>query len=160
MSEQGFVPDGFAAPVAPSGAGYRLEPLGPQHNEADHAAWTSSIAHIRATPGFDGEWPPVDGMSLEANLADLQRHADDFAARRGFTYTVLDDAGVVVGCVYIYPSRTEDGTADGTEDGTAKVSSWVSADRADLDGPLHDAVAAWLAADWPFKRVRYRDAAE
>jgi hypothetical protein len=31
-----------------------LEPLSVRHNEADHAAWTSSIDHIRATPGFAG----------------------------------------------------------------------------------------------------------
>ncbi|UJW29792.1 hypothetical protein L3Q67_31775 [Saccharothrix sp. AJ9571] len=35
-----------------------FEPLGPQHNRADHAAWTSSIEHIRSTPGYpDGDWP-------------------------------------------------------------------------------------------------------
>ncbi len=49
----------------------------------------SSIEHIRATPGF----PTVAGraaMTLEENRADLERHARDFAARSGFTYTVLD----------------------------------------------------------------------
>jgi hypothetical protein len=30
----------------------------------------------------------MGGMTLEANLADLRRHANDFAQRRGFTYTV------------------------------------------------------------------------
>lgn len=29
-------------------------------------------------------------MTPEANLRDLWRHAADFAARRGFTYAVLD----------------------------------------------------------------------
>lgn len=148
MADHDFVPPDFAVPRELSGDGFRLEPLHPRHNEADHAAWTSSIEHIRATPGFDGGWPPPEGMSPEANLRDLERHADDFERRRGFTYSVLagDD---VVGCVYIYPDR-EDGR-------TAKVSSWVRADRAELDGPLHEAVAAWLAS-WPFERVRYRPA--
>ena len=55
-------------------------PLGPEHNESDHAAWSTSIEHVRATPGFRGhDWPPVEGMSLEANLSDLERHADDYA---------------------------------------------------------------------------------
>jgi hypothetical protein len=44
-------------------------------------------------------------MSLDENLRDLGSHADDFEQRAGFTYTVLDDEDVVVGCVYIYPSR-------------------------------------------------------
>ena len=88
---------------------FRLEPLGPQHNESDHAAWTSSIEHIRATPGYpDGRWPPADGMTLEENLADLRRHAGDFTRGVGFTFTVLDpDDNDVIGCVYIYPSRAE-----------------------------------------------------
>jgi hypothetical protein len=42
-------------------------------------------------------------MSLDENLRDLRRHADDFQRRVGFTYTVLDDEDRVIGCVYIYP---------------------------------------------------------
>jgi hypothetical protein len=131
------------------GDGFRLEPLGPQHNEADHAAWTSSIEHIHGTPGFrERDWPPPTGMTLAENLRDLERHADDFEQRRGFTYTVLDDGGRVVGCVYIYPSQS-----DGQ---VARVRSWVRADRAELDTPLHDAVTAWLSSDWPFSESCYR----
>src|ERR1700733_15595694 len=48
----GFVPAGFQVPTALTAGALRLEPLGPQHNEADYAAWTGSIEHIRATPGF------------------------------------------------------------------------------------------------------------
>src|SRR5205807_2303778 len=89
---------------------FRLEPLGPEHNERDYAAWTNSVDHIRATPGFERGWPR--DMTLEENRTDLERHATDFRERRGFTYTVLDpDAGDdVIGCVYIYPSR--EGTHD------------------------------------------------
>jgi hypothetical protein len=73
--------------------------------EDDHEAWSSSIEHIRATPGFpDGRWPRA--MTLEENHADLERHARDFAARCGFTYTVLDPSDrSVIGCVYIYPDN-------------------------------------------------------
>jgi hypothetical protein len=125
--------------------------LGPEHNAADHAAWSASIAHIRATPGFHGrDWPPTEGMSLHENLADLERHAHDFAERVGFTYTVLAPGGHdVLGCVYIYPSRDERHDAD--------VRSWVRADVAELDGELHAAVAEWLADAWPFAAVDYAD---
>ena len=142
-----FVPADFTPPTSLDTDQFRLEPLGPQHNEADHAAWMSSIDHIRATPGYaDGDWPPVEGMTLDANLSDLRGHADDFAARRGFTFTVLDpDDGDVIGCVYLYPAATDD------EDVTAK--SWVRASRAKLDVPLADAVVAWLDAVWPWARV-------
>lgn len=144
-----FVPDDFVVPRNLAGPGFRLEPLGPQHNESDHAAWTSSIDHIRSTPGFpDGRWPPPAAMSLKENLRDLQRHSDDFERRRGFTYTVLDTEDRVIGCVYIYPSKADNRVA--------QVQSWVSADRAELDTPLHNAVADWLANAWPFKGLDYR----
>jgi hypothetical protein len=142
-----FVPDGFEPPTSLVSDRFRLEPLGPEHNESDHAAWSSSIGHIRSTPGYpDGDWPPVRGMSLDSNLADLERHAADFSAHRGFTFTVLEPADDdVIGCVYLYPTSSAD------HDVT--VQSWVRADRADLDVPLADAVAAWLADEWPWQRV-------
>ena len=142
-----LVPDGFDPPTRLDGDGFWLEPLGPEHNDADHAAWMSSIGHIRATPGWAGsDWPRE--MSLDDNRKDLERHAGDFVARKGFTYTVRSQVdGDVIGCVYIYPER--DGDAD------AHVSSWVRASHADLDGPLAEAVADWLARDWPFGHVRY-----
>src|ERR1700728_39041 len=107
MSDQFFVPADFAVPDGLAAGEFRLEPLGPQHNAADYAAWTASIGHIRATPGFAGKsWPHE--MSLEETLRDLERHAQDFAERRGFTYTVLGTGtGDVIGCVYIYPRRGE-----------------------------------------------------
>lgn len=147
MTSDDFVPVGFRAPTSLTTDRFRLEPLGPQHNEADHGAWTSSIEHIRSTPGYsDTQWPPPSGMSLEQNLADLSRHADDFTRSVGFTFTVLDpDDGDVIGCVYLYPSRSEEWDVT--------VRSWVRADRADLDVPLADAVAGWLATDWPWERV-------
>lgn len=148
MADSPFVPDDFDPPTTLVTAAFRLEPLGPPHNDADHAAWMSSIDHVRATPGFpDGRWPPVEGMTLERNLADLERHAADFAARRGFTFTVLDPAtDDVIGCVYVYPTKDSDAEVS--------VQSWVRASHAELDAPLADAVAAWLAADWPWTRVQ------
>ena len=145
MSADAFVPDDFDPPRTLVAERFRLEPLGPQHNESDLAAWTSSIEHIRSTPGFaDGNWPPLEGMSHEENLADLTRHAADFEARKGFTFTVLDPAGgEVIGCVYVYPAKSPDHDV--------QVHSWVRADVSELDGPLAQAVADWLAADWPWQ---------
>jgi len=147
MSSDAFVPVGFDPPTSLVTEEFRLEPLGPQHNEADLAAWMSSIEHIRATPGYpDGDWPPRSGMSLEQNLRDLRRHADDFATGAGFTFTVLEPPDDdVIGCVYLYPSASRDHDAT--------VQSWVRADRAVLDVRLADLVARWLAADWPWRRL-------
>jgi hypothetical protein len=142
----GFVPDDFVAPRGLVGDGFWLEPLGPEHNEGDYRAWMSSISHIRATPGFEGRtWPRP--MSLAENLGDLERHAADFAARSGFTYTVrAAGSDEIIGCLYIYPA------ADGSG---AEVRSWVSADHARLDAALYEAVSAWLRSAWPFAAVRY-----
>ncbi|MFE2722417.1 N-acetyltransferase [Kitasatospora sp. NPDC059327] len=148
MSDHPLVPADFAVPRALAAEGFRLEPLGERHNASDLAAWTSSVDHIHATPGWTGSWPPAEGMTPEQNLADLRRHAADFEHRRAFTYTVLESPGdAVVGCVYIHPDREDPATT--------RVSSWVRADRAELDAPLYRAVAAWLAADWPLRTVRH-----
>jgi hypothetical protein len=150
MTADAVVPADFDPPNRLVTEDFVLEPLGPQHNEADHAAWTSSIDHIRSTTGFVGSsWPPPEGMTLESNLADLVRHAEDFEQRRGFTFTVLDPAdGDVIGCLYVYPSK------DDAWDVSAR--SWVRASHAHLDTPLADAVADWLARDWPWARVDRR----
>lgn len=144
-----FVPGDFDVPGELVTTQFRLEPLGPQHNAADYDAWTSSMAHIRATPGF-ARWKWPREMTPEENLGDLRRHAKDFAARTGFTYTVLDPGGRVVGCVYIYPVKGEEDAP-----GVADVHSWVRADRAELDVPLYTAVSEWLADAWPFTEIRY-----
>lgn len=142
-----FVPPDFDVPLRLVTPRFVLEPLGPEHNEQDYDAWTSSMEHIAATPGWgDSRWPHE--MTPDENRADLQRHADDFRSRTGFTYTVLEPASRdVIGCVYIYPARECDDDAG--------VRSWVRASHAELDAPLWRAVSDWLASDWPFAGVAY-----
>src|SRR3954451_11396862 len=110
MDEPSFVPDEFEPPRSLDGPGFRLEPLTGEHNASDHAAWSSSMEHIHATPGFQGNWPHE--MTLDQNMADLLRHHRDFEARRGFTFTVLDAEDDVIGCVYIYPLAGDPQAAD------------------------------------------------
>lgn len=143
-----FLPDGFPPPPAPRTDRFWLEPLGPEHNDADFAAWRSSIEHIHATAGFrDQRWPHP--MTAEENLADLARHATHFRRRLGFTYTVRDSGSFdVIGCVYIYPD------VDPSVD--AHVRSWVRASRGGLDPVLAAVIQQWLDDDWPFTTVRYR----
>lgn len=143
-----FVPDDFVVPAPPRADALWLERLGPQHNDADFAAWTSSTAHIHATVGFENSrWPHP--MTLDDNLGDLVMHADHFQRRLGFTYTVRsakDDD--VIGCVYVYPS--DDPAVDAT------VRSWVRESHAELDAVLAAVVGEWLADAWPFTTIRYR----
>jgi hypothetical protein len=46
-----FAPERFEPPAGLATERFVLEALGPQHNQSDHEAWSSSIEHIRATPG-------------------------------------------------------------------------------------------------------------
>ncbi|MGH3066028.1 MAG: N-acetyltransferase [Gaiellaceae bacterium] len=140
-----LVPDDFEVPIRFENAAFHLEPLGPEHNERDHDAWSSSMDHIRATLGFRARrWPYP--MSLEENLADLERHRAEFDARTAFAYSVLDpQTGDVVGCAYVDP--------DDARDGAATVRSWVRVTYADLDEALRDAIVDWLERDWPFAWV-------
>jgi RimJ/RimL family protein N-acetyltransferase len=142
-----FVPDDFVVPLSLVTEAFRLEPLGPEHNEADYAAWHSSIDHIRSTPGMQGRSWPRPEMTLDDNLKDLRGHARDFANRTGFTYTVRDpDSGEIIGCVYIYPWKNEPGV---------RVLSWVRASRASLDKPVYEAVSEWVRTAWPFTSFAY-----
>jgi hypothetical protein len=141
-----FVPNDFEIPIRFDGPGFRLEPLGPQHNERDHAAWMSSIDHIQSTPGFEPPVPWPTPMSLEANLADLERHARDFEDRKGFTYSIVD-GDHVIGCVYVYPTETPDHDA--------AVSSWVRASRAEMDAVVHRSLSTWIGEAWPFESPIY-----
>jgi hypothetical protein len=148
MPQEPLVPDDFDVPRVLRSAQFRLEPLGPQHNVADLNAWTTSVDHIRATPGFEGRsWPPDGGLSAEGNLVDLVRHADEFDRRVAFAYTVLrpenDD---VIGCLYLDP---------GPRAGSVDVRSWVRADTADLDPVLRREMRQWLTDVWPFDEVAY-----
>ena len=143
-----FVPREFVVPQRLETEQFTLEPLGPQHNERDYDAWTSSADHIHATPGWEeSSWPRE--MTLEENARDLERHAADFRERTGFTYTVLDrDGGDVVGCVYIYP-LPEDAADE------VRVLSWVRASHAHLDELLWRTVSDWIGSEWPFGSVEY-----
>lgn len=138
-------------PSPPRGQVFRLEPLGPEHNERDHAAWMGSIEHIHTLPGFrEGDidatgWPYE--MSLDDNLADLVMHRREFDERIAYVYSVLDPAtDDVIGCVYIDP--------DDKGDAEMKMICWTRASHAHLYEDLNEVVLAWLAADWPFESVR------
>jgi RimJ/RimL family protein N-acetyltransferase len=122
--------------------------LGPEHNAADLEAWSSSIGHIQATPGFGSAGWPQRRYTLEENRADLEQHLDHHQRRLDFAWTVLDPEApeTVLGCVYLKPDPS------GVAEGAAR--SWVRASCAQLDRPLRDHLAAWFDVAWPV-RVRY-----
>lgn len=147
MADQ-LVPDDFAVPTGLINQRFGWSRSGRSTTRATTPP-TSSTDHIRATPGFPyGDWPAIAGMTLDANLTDLQGHARDFA-RRTFTYAVLEpEDAEVIGCVYIYPSRNPGFDTD--------VRCWVRADRAELDGPPAKAVEGWLSSKWCVGSINFR----
>jgi hypothetical protein len=147
MSISPFVPADFVVPSSLIDESFVLEPLNPERNEADYTAWTSSVEHIRRTPGFaESAWPSE--ISLEQNRADLERHAKEFTERQQFIYSVLDlERAEVIGCVNIVPSKNP--LFD------AEITSWVRSDRAELDSPLCRRVSRWVSELWPFEAVSY-----
>jgi hypothetical protein len=142
--ETQFIPTDFEVPLTFDGSGFRLEPLGPIHNERDHEAWMTSIEHVRATPGMGGrEWPAP--MTLADNLADLEMHSMEFADRQSFTYSILEGESVI-GCVYIVP---------GHGGHHAEVRSWVRESKSDMDLVVWQELSEWLVRKWPFRSFVY-----
>jgi hypothetical protein len=146
-----LVPVDFPVPLPPGHASFDFEVLGPEHNEADLAAWSSSMEHIHASPGWRADGWPDRVYSLEENRADLERHRDHHEQGNDFAWTVLvPGTREVIGCAYLKPDPT--GRAH------AEARSWVRADRAHLDRPLREHLAPWFERAWPFT-VRYATSA-
>jgi hypothetical protein len=137
-----FMPAAFDVPRIVRFPSFRLEALGPEHNERDHAAWMSSMEHIHATDGFEGHPWPVP-MTLEENLADMEMHAREFDDRTSFTWSIVASQGdEVIGCVYLYPF-------DPSRPGRGRFRCWVTAARAAEDAPIRDQLDEWFAANLP-----------
>lgn len=139
MSE--FIPATFDVPRSVHFPSFRLEALGPEHNDRDHAAWTSSMEHIHATEGFEGHpWPMP--MTLAENLADMEMHAREFDERTSFTWSILAPDDEVIGCVYLYPF-------DPPRSGRGRFRCWVTAERAADDAVIRDRLEEWFAQYLP-----------
>jgi hypothetical protein len=148
--DSAFVAPDFELPDPPARREFVLVPLTVDHNEGDLHAWSSSVEHIHATPGFAGRPWPDEPMTLERNAADLQGHVDDFRERRGFTYSVLQPGNQeVIGCVYIYPASEPEVDVD--------VRSWVRVTHAHLDSEVFRTVRQWLRDAWPFRTIAYAE---
>ncbi len=85
-------------------------------------------------------------MTLVENRKDLVDHASDFEKRSGFTYSILD-GDEVIGCIYIYPSSA---TGEG-----ARVRSWVTESRSDMDAVVWRSLSEWIETSWPFQNSLY-----
>ncbi|MEZ5265315.1 MAG: hypothetical protein R2755_26850 [Acidimicrobiales bacterium] len=90
-------------------------------------------------------------MTGEHDRADLARHEREIERHEPFNDALFDrDETALLGCVYIDPP-VKAGTC-------AEVCWWAIDDLvgSDVEAALAAVLPAWLAADWPFERVRYR----
>lgn len=142
-----FIPADFAVPEGLETSEFRLRMLSVNDVVKDYDAVMSSVEHCNTIwPG--GKWPK--GLSLEQNLIDLGWHQKEFQTRRSFAYTVVNPSGsMVVGCVYIEPTRKRGHDAE--------VYLWAR--QSELAGGLEDrlyaAVKDWIAKMWPFISVAF-----
>ena len=147
MSTKRFVPDDFEVPAYLETDRFRLRMLSVDDVEKDYEAVIESRKLLHTV--FGGPWPRL-GFTLEENLADLERHQQEFLSRKAFAYTVVSlDETRVLGCVYIDPPETTDSDA--------VVVMWVRQTEYDkgLDEILFNEVRNWIRSEWPFKKVDY-----
>jgi len=147
-----WLPDDFAHPIRVDlSTGHYLRPIRAADVDIDYPAVMGSQARLWSVFGEVWRWPPPD-MSREHDLEDLARHERENEAHESFCYAVLTaDGGELKGCVYIDPCEHEDGDCD------AQVTWWITDDAVgtDLEAALDELVPRWMAAAWPFGRVRF-----
>lgn len=147
MKKPLFVPSEFEIPSVHESQHFRLRMLSVEDVELDYEAVIESRELLQSM--FGGDWPR-EGFTLEENLADLERHQQEFLDREAFAYTVVSlDETRVLGCLYINPTKKI--KAD------AVIHMWVRQSEFDkgLDPILFAAVKEWVSSSWPFEVVEY-----
>jgi len=141
-----FVPSDFEVPSVFEMERFRLRMLSVDDVQKDYEAVIESRDLLRSK----GSTWPRDGFTLEENLADLERHQQEFLDRKAFAYTVVSlDERRVLGCLYINPTDRE-----GID---AVVYMWARQSEHDLglDLILFETVKQWMGEVWPFEIVVY-----
>lgn len=146
MKTAPFVPHDFEIPAVLETDRFRLRMLSVDDVEKDYEAVIESRDLLHS---MGSTWPR-EGFTIEENLADLQRHQQEFLDRKAFAYTVVSlDESRVLGCLYINPT-----TQEGYD---ALAYMWVRQSEYDkgLDPLLFQTVKTWLESAWPFTAVHY-----
>jgi len=145
MKKTQFVPPDFGPPVLET-KHFRLRMLSVDDGEKDYKAVMETQERFHS---MGSSWPR-EGFTIEENLADLERHQQEFLDREAFAYTVVSlDESRVLGCVYINPAKSDETDA--------KVRMWVRQSEYDkgLDAVLFAEVKEWMDSSWPFADVIY-----
>jgi hypothetical protein len=147
QSSTPFVPADFKVPETLDTKEFRLRMLTVGDVVKDYDAVMTSVDHLK-TIWPDSDWP--EGLTLEQNLIDLGWHQKEFQTRRSFAYTVVTPSeSMVVGCVYINPTRKR-----GYD---AVVYLWARQSEltGGLEARLDAAVKEWIGKEWPFTKAAF-----
>lgn len=148
QSSHPFVEEDFVVPQELVTKDFRLRMLSVNDVVKDYDAVISSAPKLLELFPHWGGWPK--GLSLEDNLVDLGWHQKEFSRRSSFAYTVVSlDGSMVLGCVYIDPTRKVG------YDATVELWARDSALGDEADQKLEAAVKSWIAKEWRFKNVAY-----
>ena len=110
MTKKPLVPETFQVPAVLETEHFRLRMLSVEDVEKDYEAVIESQSLLHTM--FGGPWPR-DGFTLAENLADLERHQQEFLDRIAFAYTIVSlDEIKVLGCLYINPPRKTNADAE------------------------------------------------
>ncbi len=144
-----LIPDDFIVPDILETDRFRLRMLSVDDVKLDYEAVMSSHKRLRTVFAPDDNWP-VDTMTLEDNLRDLQRHQNEFLDRVAFAYTVMNLSETeCLGCMYI--KRSDKLRFD------AGVYLWVRESEYEKGGDeeLYSLVKSWIDECWPFEKVAH-----
>ncbi|WP_417216211.1 N-acetyltransferase [Arthrobacter sp.] len=142
-------------------AEFVLRPITADDAALDHAAVMESRSYLRLWE--QSSWPE-DDFTVEANREDLVDLEQRHAARRAYTYTLLDPGeSRCLGCVYLFPPTatflarsTVSPLARSTwAEQEAVVYFWTRSSAMDsgLDARLLERLRGWLAGDWGLTRT-------
>lgn len=143
-----FVPTNFDVPTELKTNDFVVTPLLIGDLEEDYAAIMDNIEHLQGTFGDYSHWPSKD-ITKEQNLIDLGWHHKEFQRRTSFAYVVRNLENEYLGCVYFYPSKTDNHDVD--------IYAWLIKTSCDacLFDKLENVVKDWVETSWPFKAPRY-----
>jgi hypothetical protein len=137
----------FVVPLKVEASKFILRALSIHDVVKDYDAVMTSQEHLWRRFGEVWGWPQKD-LSFEQDLVDLAWHQKEFELKNSFAYTVINlDQSKVLGCVYLYPSRTDDIDAD--------VWFWAreSEHQFNLEQDIKVFLMGWLSNFWSFNRI-------
>ena len=151
-----LVTDRFEPPRTANLRSLTVQVLSPRYAEQDFAAVSSSADTMRHVFGPDNDWP-AEGITFEANWADLARHEREFNEKSAFAYALFDPNGErYFGCLYLRSIKSKTGRDQRHKRFSAQAFLWMSSLHQDVtDESAHAEVAEWFTTTWGLDRVAW-----